>query len=96
MKYDTQITITAAGYSRRVQVSIEYEVRLPDASNGSRLDVQILGAHVFTGTWLPWPHFMGLLSDEQRVAIMTQMFEAWCAAKGMPVLEREAAHVARL
>jgi len=27
---------------------------------------------------------------------MTQMFEAWCAAKGMPVLEREAAHVARL
>jgi len=56
VKYDTQITITAAGYSRRVQVSIEYEVRVPDAGNGSRLDIQILGAHAFNGIWLPWPH----------------------------------------
>jgi len=96
MKYDTQITNTVEGCSRRLQVSIDYEVRLPDPGNGSRLDIQILGARAFTGTWLPWPHFMDLLSDEQRVAIMTQMFEAWCAAKGMPVLEREAAHVARL
>ena len=89
MKYDTQITTTVAGYSRTAQVCIDFEVRLPDPANGSRLDIEIMAAHVFNrNTWSPWPHFMDLLSDTQRSELMTQMFEAWCAAKGLPIVER--------
>jgi hypothetical protein len=89
MKYDMQVTITAAGYSRTLQACLDYEVKLPDPGNGSRLDIEISGVHVFSaGSWSPWPHFMDLMSDGQRTTIMTEMFEAWCSSNGMPIVER--------
>jgi hypothetical protein len=89
VKYDTQITLAAAGTCRTLQVCLDYEVRLPEAANSHTEEIEVFGAHVFTGRdWQPFPRFWGMLSDGQRGTIMADMIEAWHSAKGLPTIER--------